>query len=202
MHLVAIALPFFPVVILIMRMKSYQWQRVSSWWVGIWNPLDAAYQVKQSMIGLGRGGISGVGIGESKQKFFFLPDSHTDFIFSIIGEEFGFIGATLVLMLFMVILFRGMRLAKLTRDPFGQLLAAGITINIVLYALINTAVVTNMVPATGLPMPFISYGGSHMIFLGVSVGILLNISRHAGSQSWEDFQQKRFALAKTMVESN
>lgn len=200
-HLTAVVLPVIPVLVFIMQRNSYQWQRIINWIASIRNPLEAAYQVKQSMIGLGRGGWTGVGIGESKQKFFFLPDSHTDFIFSIIGEEFGFIGTSIVLFLFIIILFRGMRLAKITKDPFGQLLAAGITANIVLYALINTAVVSNMAPATGLPMPFISYGGSHMVFLGISAGILLNISRHSGTQSWEEFRNQRETLSKTIIES-
>ncbi len=201
-HLTAVVLPIIPVLVFIMQRNSYQWQRIINWLASIRNPLEAAYQVKQSMIGLGRGGWTGVGIGESKQKFFFLPDSHTDFIFSIIGEEFGFIGTSIVLFLFIIILFRGMRLAKITKDPFGQLLAAGITANIVLYALINTAVVSNMAPATGLPMPFISYGGSHMVFLGISAGILLNISRHSGTQSWEEFRNQRETLSKTVIESD
>jgi cell division protein FtsW len=202
MHLLAMGLPAIPLAVFIMQTKNYQWERIIIWLKSLFDPMAAFYQIRQSMIGLGRGGWAGVGIGESKQKFFFLPDSHTDFIFSIIGEEFGFIGTSAVLFVFLIILYRGLRLARITRDPFGQLLAAGITLNIALYALINTAVVTNMVPATGLPMPFISYGGSHLVFLGIGAGILLNISRQAGGENWDNFKAKRERLASTFVGSS
>jgi len=200
-HLLGMTLPVIPLIILIMRTNSYQWQRILNWSKGLSNPLDAVYQIKQSLIGLGSGGWTGVGIGESKQKWLFLPDSHTDFIFSIIGEEFGFIGTSLVLFVFLILLFRGLRLARISTDPFAQMLAAGITVNMVLYAFINAAVVTSLVPATGLPMPFISYGGSHLVFLGISSGILLNISRHTGIENWEEFKQKREAITSTFMHS-
>lgn len=201
-HLLGMGLSAVPAIVMLMQTNNYQWQRVIRWMQSITDPMQAFYQIKQSMIGLGRGGWAGVGIGESKQKFFFLPDSHTDFIFSIIGEEFGFIGTSAVLIVFLIILYRGLRLARITRDPFGQMLAAGITLNIVLYAMVNTAVVTNMVPATGLPMPFISYGGSHLVFLGIGAGILLNISRQAAKEDWDDFKEKRGRLARTFIKSD
>jgi len=166
-----------PILFLLVNGNNYQMRRIKDWLYSIGDPLLAAHQVKQSIIGIGRGGLAGNGMGESKQKLFFLPDSHTDFIFSIIGEEFGFIGTSLILLLFVVILVRGLRIAKNAPDGFGQFMALGITLNIILYAFTNVAVVTNLFPATGLPMPFVSYGGSHMLFMGISTGLLLNISR-------------------------
>jgi cell division protein FtsW len=165
--------------------------------------MQSAYQIKQSLIGLGRGGIFGQGLGQSKQKFFFLPDSHTDFVFSILGEEFGFIGTSLVLILFLIIFYRGIRLAFRAPDAFGKFLAVGITVNVVLIAFVNASVVSMLLPATGLPMPFLSYGGSNLLFLGVSIGILLNISRQTEGRSsatnWTEFSQKREQLFQTVI---
>ncbi len=166
-----------PAIFLLLNGNNYQIKRITDWLNSLSDPLLASYQVKQSIIGIGRGGLVGNGMGESKQKLFFLPDSHTDFIFSIIGEEFGFIGASVILLLFVVILIRGFRLAGNAPDGFGQFLALGITLNIILYAFTNVAVVTNLFPATGLPMPFVSYGGSHMLFMGISMGLILSVSR-------------------------
>ena len=192
-HILAITMPVVPMAIYVMSANSYQTKRIKDWMAAWDNPFNAAYQIKQSLIGLGRGGWFGHGLGQSKQKFFFLPDSHTDFIFSIIGEEFGYIGASLILILFLIIFFRGLRLAVKAPDLFGRYLAIGITLNIVLFAFINAAVVSMLLPATGLPMPFISYGGSNLLFLGISVGILLNISRQpsvsGAEQPWTRFRE-------------
>ncbi|HID39363.1 MAG TPA: putative lipid II flippase FtsW [Calditrichaeota bacterium] len=191
-HIMGMLLPVFPFIIYVMTTNNYQTKRISDWLAAWDNPLKAAYQIKQSLIGLGRGGWFGHGLGDSKQKFFFLPDSHTDFIFSIIGEEFGYIGTTIILFLFLVVFFRGLRLASKAPDLFGRYLAIGITLNIVLFAFINAAVVSMLLPATGLPMPFISYGGSNLLFLGMSVGILLNISRQpsvtGSNEHWMQFR--------------
>jgi len=199
-HLVSGLLPVIPVGIIYLSWKPYHMARIHAWLSSFGDPLSAGYQVKQSIIAIGRGGMWGVGMGESKQKLFFLPDSHTDFIFSIISEEFGYIGVTIILILFMVILYHGLKIARKAPDGFGQFLALGVTLNIILYAFMNIAVVTGIVPATGLPLPFISYGGSHMIFMGISLGILLNISRHikeAGEPS--DFSRRRDQLNATVI---
>ena len=202
-HIVLLLLPVVPLIIFVLQTKKYQLVRISSW-LSAWNdPMQNAYQVKQSLIGLGRGGFFGQGLGYSKQKFFFLPDSHTDFVFSILGEEFGFIGTTIILVLFLVIFYRGMRLAFRAPDAFGKFLAVGITINIVLVAFINASVVSMLLPATGIPMPFLSYGGSNLLFLGVGVGILLNISRQTEerrmSSNWSEFSQKREQFFRTVI---
>lgn len=197
-HIIALMLPLVPMLIYVFTRKGYQLHRVTKWIEGWDDPVNASYQIKQSLIGLGRGGWFGNGLGQSKQKNLFLPDSHTDFIFSIIGEEFGYIGTTIVLIVFLVIFFRGLRLATKVPDAFGRYLALGITLNIVLFAFINSAVVSMLVPATGLPMPFISYGGSNLLFLGVSIGILLSISRVAGPAGattyWNEFEMNRNQL--------
>ncbi len=139
---------------------------------------EAGYQILQSWIGLGRGGMFGVGIGESRQKLFFLPDAHTDFIYSVIGEELGFIGTTFVLALFILLVWRGFRVAHRCPDPFGGYLAAGITFVIGMYALINMGIATGVLPTTGLPLPFISYGGTSLLFTFAAMGIVLNISQY------------------------
>lgn len=196
-HITALGLPLIPATIYLM-VNGYQFDRIINWIEGLKNPLAANYQVRQSLIGLGRGGYFGQGLGQGKQKFLFLPDSHTDFIFSIIGEEFGFIGTTLILVLFLVILFRGLYVIHKTPDNFGKFLALGFILNIVFYALINAAVVSRFLPATGLPMPFISYGGSNLLFLGISIGILLSISRKSSpmdmSANWNEIRNKREQL--------
>jgi cell division protein FtsW len=137
---------------------------------------DLNFQVKQALYSLGSGGIFGVGIGNSMQSNLFLPEAYGDFIFAILGEEFGLIGSIIVLLAYLVLLVCGILVAKKTKDQFGQLLAFGITISIVFYAFVNVAVTTGVLPTTGLPLPFISYGGTSLIFLCISIGILINIA--------------------------
>jgi len=137
---------------------------------------DINFQVKQALYSLGSGGIFGVGIGNSMQSNLFLPEAYGDFIFAILGEEFGLIGSIAVLFAYLVFLVCGILVAKKSKDMFGQLLAFGITISIVFYAFVNIAVTTGVFPTTGLPLPFISYGGTSLIFLCISVGILINIA--------------------------
>ncbi len=178
-HVLAGLTLLLPALLIKVLGSEYQLSRVQSWLSNLSNPLGSGHQIKQSLIGLGKGGIIGSGIGASKQKFYFLPDSHTDFVFSILGEEVGFIGTSVVLILFLIILWRGIKIAKRSSNTFAQFLAVGLTMNLVLYGFINVAVVTMLVPTTGLPMPFLSYGGSSLIGVGLSVGILINISRNS-----------------------
>jgi len=200
-HLAMLSLLLIPALIFGINRQGFRLRRLNEWLAGWENPMNAGYQIKQSLIGLGRGGMFGQSLGQSKQKFLFLPDSHTDFIFSIIGEEWGFIGTTLVLIAFMVIFYRGLVIARRVPDPFGKFLAVGIVLNIVVYALINAAVVSMLIPATGLPMPFISYGGSNLLLLGAAMGILLSISRQmtpAGA-NYVDYKQNRERYLKTVI---
>ena len=136
------------------------------------------YQLDQAMIAFGNGGLFGVGIGQSRQSMFFLPESYGDFIYSVIGEEYGFIGAALLILVFGFIIVRGIQIAKHAPDAFGRYVAFGITMTIAIYAIVNSFVNAGLMPVTGLPMPFVSYGGTSMIFSAAAMGILLNISKH------------------------
>jgi len=135
------------------------------------------YQVVQALLALGSGGFFGKGLGASKAKLFFLPEPYTDFIFSIIGEELGFLGASLIVFLFVLIAWRGLRIATRAPNQFGNLLAAGITFVITFQAVLNISIVTACLPTKGITLPFLSYGGSSLVFSLIGVGILLNISR-------------------------
>jgi cell division protein FtsW len=141
------------------------------------DPMKSGYQVVQSLIGLGSGGLFGVGLGASRQKWMYIPNAHTDFIFSILGEELGLIGALVVLALFALLIYSGIRVAAGTREPFGRLLAAGITGWIGLQTLVNLGTVTGLLPVTGVPLPFVSFGGSSLVVTLAGVGILVNIAR-------------------------
>lgn len=136
------------------------------------------YQLWQGIIGFGNGGFFGVGPGESRQRDFFLPESYGDFVFSIVGEEYGFLGTMLFLTLFLIIMIRGFKIAKFACDEFGYYLAIAITSTIALYAVVNAGVTLGVLPTTGLPMPFVSYGGSAILFSAFAVGVLLNISTY------------------------
>jgi cell division protein FtsW len=172
----AVALPAF--YFLVMNV-DYRRERLLSFFNPEADASDSGFQIIQSLIALGSGGTEGVGLANGIQKLFYLPEPHTDFIFAIIGEELGLIGAIVVLFAFLFFLWRGLRIAWKIQDPFGQFLAAGITIMIVLQAMINISVVIGLLPTKGLPLPFISSGGSSLLLNMMAVGILLNISQHA-----------------------
>lgn len=140
---------------------------------------DTGWQIIQSLYAIGSGGLFGVGLGNSTQKYLYLPEAHNDFIFSIIAEELGFVGCVVVIILFAVFIWRGIIIAMKASDMFSSLVAAGITTMVGLQAIINIAVVTSSMPNTGMPLPFFSYGGTALLILLCSVGILLNISRCA-----------------------
>ncbi|WP_303799369.1 stage V sporulation protein E [Alicyclobacillus macrosporangiidus] len=143
------------------------------------DPLGNGYQVIQSLYALGSGGLVGLGLGNSHQKYLYLPEPQTDFVFAILGEELGFLGCAAVLSLFAVLVWRGFRTAMFAPDDFGALLASGITGMIAVQVLINVGVVTGSIPATGITLPFISFGGSSLTLMLTGVGILLNISRQS-----------------------
>ncbi len=175
-HLSSLSLFGLLIGIPILLSREYRKKRLLSFF-GLDDSQDMGYQANQSLIGLGNGGFFGVGLGNSVEKNHFLPTPHTDFIFSIVGEELGFILGTIpVLTLFLLIFIRGLKIAKLSTDPFALLLSVGISFNLILYAFVNAAVVTGLFPVTGLPMPMISYGGSGTIINLAMIGILLNIS--------------------------
>ena len=141
---------------------------------------DIAFQLVQSLIAFGSGGATGIGLGESKQKLFFLPEAHTDFIFALIGEELGLIGALAVLALFAVVGIRGFRVALRHPDSFASMLAFGVTLVILLQAVVNVGVVVGLLPTKGLALPFLSYGGSALIGALAQIGILAALSRMTG----------------------
>ena len=175
-HLGSFLLAFVPALYFLIFKVPYRLSRI----VGYLDPWSVAqgagFQMVQSFLALGSGGILGVGLGASRQKLFYLPQSHTDFIFSIIGEELGLVGTVGIVLLFVVFVWQGIKVSIKVNDLFGKFLALGITVRIGLKALINIAVSTGTVPTKGLPLPFISYGGTALIFNIIGVAILLNIA--------------------------
>lgn len=157
--------------------------RVAAWQEVLRDPTQAIWQVRQALIALGSGGLLGVGLGNSTQKFGPLPAAHTDGVFAIVGEEMGLAGSLLVILFFGMLIWRGVRTAQKARDSYGGLLAVGITCWLSYQALINIAVITAVIPFTGIPLPFLSYGGSSLLISVLGVGILLSISRDAHMQT-------------------
>jgi cell division protein FtsW len=143
------------------------------------DPTNTGFQIIQSWIAFGTGGLFGNGLGEGKQKLFYLPEAHTDFIFSVVGEELGFAGVLVIAAMFLVLVMRGMRAALGAPDDFGRYLAFGVTILLGLEAFVNMAVVMGLLPTKGLALPFLSYGGTSLLTTLLAVGILLNISSQA-----------------------
>jgi cell division protein FtsW len=137
----------------------------------------AGYQVNQSLVALGSGGIAGVGFGQGRQKFGFLPEPHNDFIFSMIGEEWGLVGVGVLIALYMGVVLVGFRIARTARDQFGQVLAVGLTSMIALHAVLHMSVALGLVPPTGLPLPLVSYGRSNLLVSFAAIGMLLSVAR-------------------------
>jgi cell division protein FtsW len=176
-HLLATALLALPVLIYVMLTEPYRVRRLASFLDPWSDPQNSGFQVVQSLIAFGSGQFWGRGLGEGRQKLFYLPEAHTDFVFSVIGEEIGFLGVIAVLALFGLIVARGLRLTSRIEEPFEQYLAFGLTVLLGLQALIHMSVVTGIMPAKGLVLPFISYGGSALVVNLMEAGILLGLSR-------------------------
>ncbi|MBW6484534.1 MAG: putative lipid II flippase FtsW [Syntrophobacterales bacterium] len=177
-HLAGLVSLFIPVALWMLFHQKY---RIARWtaFLDPWkDPQGSGFQIIQSMISFGSGGVFGVGIGDSMQKLFYLPEPHTDFILSVIAEEGGFLGVAAILLLYIIIILRGFKIALKAPDVFGNLLAAGLTMLIALEAFINIAGVMGIVPLKGLALPFLSYGGTSLIMSLILVGILLNISSY------------------------
>ncbi len=168
-----------PALYLGIMSAGYRRERIFSYLDPWGAPLRGGYQIIQSLTAVGLGGVSGVGLMEGRQKLFYLPYPYSDFIYAVIGEELGLVGAALVLVGFMVFMWRGVRAAWKAPDAFGTYLAAGLTFTIVLQALINVSVVLGLLPTKGIPLPFISAGGSSLVLALVGVGLVLNVSQHA-----------------------
>jgi len=164
---------------LLVKTAPYRMKRLMSFLDPTSDPQGMSYQINQALIALGSGGIGGVGLGHGRQKFNYLPEPVGDSIFAILGEEMGLIGCVFLIMLFLILAWRGFVIAKNAPDPFGKLLAAGITSWFVFQAFINIAAISAIIPLTGVPLPFVSYGGSALIFAMGAMGIMLNISKQA-----------------------
>ncbi|SEB82375.1 putative lipid II flippase FtsW [Paenibacillus sp. GP183] len=181
-HLLAILLCVSPIALIIVLAKSYRIQRFTSFLHPWTDPQGTSYQLVQSLYAFGHGGITGTGFGLGIEKNFYLPEAHTDFIFSVIGEEFGFIGDAIFLLIYVLFLWRGLLIAVRCEDLFGCLAGIGIISLIGFQALVNLGGVTGSIPITGIPLPFISYGGSSLLISLTSIGILLSISREKESK--------------------
>lgn len=160
--------------------ENFRFTRIRTWLkLEEANLTDEAWQITQSLYAIGSGGLFGVGLGKSKQKYLYLPEPQNDFIFAVLAEETGFFGCALVILLFVLFVWRGIVISIKAQDNFGTLIGIGITVMIGLQALVNIAVVTNTIPVTGMPLPFFSYGGSAMLANLIAVGILLSVSRNS-----------------------
>jgi cell division protein FtsW len=177
-HLVGVFLVIFPAISLIAWTSPYQKARLLLFLDPWQDARGSGYQLIQSLIAIGRGGLSGVGLGRGQQKLFYLPEPSSDFIFATVGEELGFLGAVVIIVLFGILIWRGIKIAFNAPDLFGTYAAFGLTLLIGIQAIINLGVVTGLLPTKGLPLPFISHGGTSLIVCMTSVGILLNISKY------------------------
>lgn len=174
------SIAFVPAALTLILSAAYRRDRLFVFLNPEADPLGKGFQALQSLIALGTGGVRGLGIGNGRQKLFFLPEPHTDFIFSIIGEELGFVGAFLLIALFAFLIWRGFRIARLSRDRFAFYTALGLTLVIGLQALINLSVSLCLLPTKGIALPLVSYGGSSLIATMMGIGILLNLSQRSG----------------------
>lgn len=181
-HLFVIGLPGSIFLAYYITRADYRINRILTF-IDPWrDPRGAGYHIIQSLLALGSGGITGVGPGGSRQKFLYLPEPGTDFIFAIIGEELGFLGASFVIILFAYLAYAGIKISLNAPDLFGSILASGITIMIIVQVFVNIGAVTSLLPVTGITLPFISYGGSSLLIMMTAVGILLNISRYDSAE--------------------
>lgn len=177
-YLVGLGLMAIPTIYLVAVSAPYRRRRLMAFWNPWADPLGDGFQIIQSFIAVGTGGVSGKGLMGGVQKLFYLPEPHTDFIYAVIGEELGLIGATGVMLCFVVIAWRGLRVATRAEDPFGSLVAIGITAMVALQAFVNISMVLGLVPTKGLALPLVSNGGSSLLINLLGMGVLLNISQH------------------------
>lgn len=175
-YMLSVALLALPFLYFLVVTVEYRWNRIIAF-LHPWNdPLKGGYQIIQSWLALGSGGLFGQGLGEGKQKLFYLPEAHTDFILAVIGEELGFMAVLVVIGLYAALVWRGLIIARDTGDVFGRFLALGIAVLIGIEASVNMAVVTGLFPTKGLALPLLSYGGSSLLVTLFAIGVLLNIS--------------------------
>lgn len=178
-YFIEIAVPAVIGIVVLIMIEPYRMARVMTFFDPFADMQGSGWQIAQSLYAIGSGGIFGVGLGQSRQKFLSLPEPHNDFIFSVLSEELGLIGATLLIILFILLLVRGIKIAAKAPDMFGMLLVVGIVGIVTLQALINIAVVTASIPVTGMPLPFFSYGSTALSITMTEMGIVLNVSRQS-----------------------
>ncbi len=176
-HLVGLVLSLLPLGYLLIMESDYRRRRLMSFLDPWQDPHDAGFQLTQSFVALGNGGFVGVGLGEGRQKLFFLPEAHADFVLAVVGEELGFLGTGLLMVLFAILLVKGFHIAGRAPDAFGRHLASGVTLLLGIQVLINAGVVSGLLPTKGLTLPLVSYGGSSLIVTLIAIGMLLSISR-------------------------
>jgi len=177
-YLVGTLVAMVPILYIVLVSAPYRRRRLTAFWDPWADPLGDGFQIIQSMIAVGTGGIVGRGLMGGVQKLFYLPEPHTDFIYAVIGEELGLVGATATLLCFCVIAWRGLRITARAQDMFGAFVALGITTMIVVQAFVNMSVVLGLLPTKGIPLPLVSAGGSSLVISLLGVGVLLNISQH------------------------
>jgi len=176
-HLSSLVLSLLPLAYLLIMKSDYRRRRLMSFLDPWEDPNNTGFQLSQSFVALGNGGLAGVGLGEGRQKLFFLPEAHADFVLALVGEELGFLGTGLLMVLFAILLVKGFRIAGRAPDAFGRHLASGVTLLIGIQVLINAGVVSGLLPTKGLTLPLVSYGGSSLLVSLIAIGILLSISR-------------------------
>lgn len=178
-HMMYLFLAGLTSLFILIKMAPYRMQRFLVFMNPEHDPQGFGYQMTQALLAIGSGGFFGAGLGQSRQKFNYLPEPVTDSIFAILGEELGFLGTTIIVLLFLFVAWRGLQIAKFAPDEFGKLVAVGIVSWIVFQAFINMSAISGLIPLTGIPLPFISYGGTSLAVILAAVGILLNISKHS-----------------------
>lgn len=183
-HVITLGMAGFAGGFLLILVEGYRAERLMAFLKAEEDPDGKGFQILQLLIALGSGGVRGLGIGESRQKFFYIPGAHTDGIFAIVGEELGFIGALVVIALFVTLVFRGFQTATRARDEFGYLLAVGVTCWIAYQTMINMGGITRSLPLTGIPLPFLSYGNNALIATMAAVGVLLSVSRFGTGRTY------------------
>lgn len=176
-HFAAMAVPVVLIGIGYIMKNPYQMQRIITFLDPFADPSDTGFQVVNSLYAIGSGGVFGLGLGQSRQKYLYLPEPQNDFIFSIVCEELGFVGAVLVIVLFALLIWKGIKIAIHAPDKFSSLLVVGIIALVAIQVIINIAVVTSSMPATGMPLPFFSYGGTSLVFIMAQMGVVLSVSR-------------------------
>jgi cell division protein FtsW len=182
LQMIALGTTGFACIFALATVAGYRMDRLTAYLHAETDPLGNGFQTLQALIALGNGGITGLGLGASRGKFFYVPESHTDGVFAILGEELGIVATTAVLALFMILMFRGYQIARRAPDQFGMLIATGVTTWITAQALINIGGITRVIPLTGVPLPFLSYGGNALASVLLGIGVLISVSRYGNDR--------------------